>query len=326
MSPGRQRLFRWRRLPRTPPETSLDQVFAHCLQWVYDNKTRFIPFAADGRPTSLGVKAFGELAFCLSRVLQLAPDQLRTRTEPLTHWVLDTVADCAFGSLLADEPQLLPMFGVLELLEAELGVEGRLSGLPTRRNLSVHTDARNLDGWAFQDLATARSCGAPESEIQEIFCRTLISRNPQLACLSDLDIYAITHALFSLSGIVGELPSWLDGETVSAMQWTIEVLVGMSVRSYDLDLLAELVVCHSILRCRNQDVARAAWRRLSRAQDRSGFVPGPEHDSTHQATLGRAEQLEFVFQTSYHTTLATLLAASLSLARSSRQAALPGYQ
>jgi hypothetical protein len=325
MSLGRPRLFRWR-LPRTSTETSLNQVFARCLQWVYDTKIRFIPFAADGRTTSLGVKAFGELAFCLSRVLQLAPDQLRTRTVPLAHWVLDTVADCAFGSLLAEEPQLLPMFGVLELLEVELGVEGRLSGLPTRRNLSVYTDARNLDGWAFQDLGTARSCCAPESTIQEIFSRTLISRDPQLACLSDLDTYAITHALFSVSGISGELPSWLDVETVAAMQWTIEVLVGMSVRSDDLDLLAELVVCHSILRCLDQDVAHAAWRRLSRAQDPSGFVPGPEHNSTHQAALGRAEQLEFVFQTSYHTTLATLLAASLALARSAGKAALPGYR
>jgi len=323
MNIGWHRWLRRDRSTEVRSARSLDEVFGTGLQWSYDHRARFYPFTPSGRPASFQLKAFGELAYCLTLVLRAAPRRLRGRVEPLAHWVLDIVSDCAFGSLLAEEPQLLPLLDVLELLEHDLDVEGRLASLPTRRHLLDHSDGRNVDGWPFQRLGLACARGGSQREIQELFGGTLVSGDPQLASLSDLDTYAITHALFHVSGVVGDLPPWLDEDRLDAMRWTVEVLLGMTVRSDDLDLLVELVVCHSILRCADEGVVKAAWGRLAAAQDRTGFVPGPAYDPASRAELERAEQLEYDFLSAYHTTLATLLAAALALSRPGRLSSPP---
>jgi hypothetical protein len=134
---------------------------------------------------------------------------------------------------------------------------------------------------------------------------TLLGRPLDWAQLTDQELYALTHAVLYATDFGSRpAPSWLDSRT-------IELLLACVLRSGNLDLTGEFLLCLSATeraprraRSAAAGVVRRAWGQLAARQLDSGAVPGPAFDPA-RASGGDA----YLFATSYHTTITTALAA-----------------
>jgi hypothetical protein len=129
-------------------------------------------------------------------------------------------------------------------------------------------------------------------------------------CMSDADVYSLTHILFYLSDF-GSLPvSVLSSRRLEYNQWAVERLLGMYLYKKDWDLVAELLLsCHCLGR-KDFKLYRMASSALEAAQLSNGMVPGPAFDPAEVEQLQQGTRRIHIFEKCYHTTLVSALTAA----------------
>lgn len=127
--------------------------------------------------------------------------------------------------------------------------------------------------------------------------------------LTDADLYVITHMIFYLADF-GRRPL-SPGGGVARIRGLVEVLLGRQLAVGDLDLGAELLACAGITGADPRLVA-CAWERLAAARRPDGSVPSPLFRQEALDRLSGEQAEAYEFGTCYHTTLATVLAATLT--------------
>nr|ADK32560.1 hypothetical protein [Microbispora corallina] len=167
--------------------------------------------------------------------------------------------------------------------------------------------AARLEARYVFDLAGLRH-GLPAMD--ELAGRTALGPGADPLHLTDADLYVITHMLFYLTDF-GRRPFSADEAEGRRVRGLVEVLLGRQLAVGDLDLAAELLACAGLTGADDR-LSGCAWNRLTAARRPDGSVPSPLF---RQAALDRlsGEKAEaYAFGTCYHTTLAMVLAATLT--------------
>jgi hypothetical protein len=143
-----------------------------------------------------------------------------------------------------------------------------------------------------------------------LVARSALASGLPAAPLTDNEVYALTHLLFYTSDF-GAGPAPATTPTVPGL---VRALIGVYSTLGDLDLLAELLLCASVLGiCTGPGTERLAglgWRSLERGLRPDGSLPGPLYDPCTEARLTGEQRDAFRFGTSYHTTIVAAMAAT----------------
>ncbi|MFI9625612.1 DUF6895 family protein [Streptomyces sp. NPDC052042] len=153
---------------------------------------------------------------------------------------------------------------------------------------------------------------------------SIAARGADVLQLTGDETYALTHVLFYATDFGHQHLPPHRGGTVARLRETVRVLLGVHLARGSLDLLAELLLCDTVLDAgreagpdprRGQVRApgrwrRAGWNALAAAQRADGAVPGPVHRPEILAGLVGDKSAAYLFGTCYHTTLASALAAA----------------
>lgn len=170
--------------------------------------------------------------------------------------------------------------------------------------------AAKLEARYILDLAGLRH---RQPAMAELIGQTAIGPGADPLQITDPDTYVITHVLFYLTDF-GRRPLTCDEPERRRFRELVNVLLGRYLATGDLDLSAELLACSPLVGADERLVA-CAWDRLAAAQRPDGSMPSPLFRPDALAGLSGERAEAYEFGTCYHTTVATVLAATLAGAR-----------
>lgn len=153
--------------------------------------------------------------------------------------------------------------------------------------------------------------GVPHSlpSAKEVFPLTLLSSAPNVAELEEDDAYAITHAVFYMTGFGADDSRWPDGFDRHDAAELIETLLWEYAIAAHADLTAELLICAACLGVARGEAAAAGWALLQRLQLQSGAIPAPDHLVPRADGGERDDTVYLEWRRCYHTTLMSVMAA-----------------
>jgi hypothetical protein len=125
------------------------------------------------------------------------------------------------------------------------------------------------------------------------------------------DAYAYTHSIFYLTDFgTRPLPDSLDHDHIAGI---VDAALAWHLMTEDLDLLAEFLMCASLMNRPWSPYARFAWHLLARTWDELGILPSPSFEPASFSALGGPDASAYAFKHFYHTTyLGGLLCALLA--------------
>ncbi|WP_433341490.1 DUF6895 family protein [Streptomyces sp. CA-253872] len=177
--------------------------------------------------------------------------------------------------------------------------------------------------------------------LRALLARTCACRAPDPLHLGESETYALTHAVFygtdfgaepflpdfgpepfaPDAGAAFDLP---DGGAGTRLRETIRVLLGVHLARGSLDLLAELLLCETVLGVAPGPYTAAAWQALAGALHADGAVPSPVHRPEVRARLSGTKATAYDVGTCYHTTTVAALAAAIHIERNRERGDDPG--
>jgi hypothetical protein len=297
-----------------PPAVEPRILAERALDWLAAQLPAFEPFQGKERPPELRQKALAELGL-LCLWLQPTPFARDPRLQAYARFVDREQRSPRFAHRLFRVPNVFVRYAALAIALEACGLprdEERRAALQRflDEGNAIHTERT---GHGLLELRYLLDQGRFRHHLPSYaaLARRSILHTPfDLVTLTEMDVYAITHAVFFLTnfGQVG-----LRGFTAAhtrEVDRAIDVLLGMHLHKRNWDLAAELVMCHSMLGGANRPIHRYALRALAEAQQPDGAVAGPVYDSAHADELSGAEKADYVFEQCYHTTLVAALAGA----------------
>ena len=148
-----------------------------------------------------------------------------------------------------------------------------------------------------------------------IYRQTVAHRLPSPLNLPQYDTYVITHVILYLTDWGFHDPAEFLGDQLAATVEFVRLRLGMALRDRDWDLAAELLMCFTCLRRDPGPLNGWAWRALAEAQSSAGNVPNPKKfDPDSPILLDPHTGPQYIFDTTYHATLVTIMAGILDAA------------
>lgn len=301
-------------------QTIVPVVTRKALDWLTSRLDRFDPFSDGAEEMDadiFGMKAMGELTFLVVHCLRLDVMAVRPWLDRFTAHLF-AIAERRDLVMSITNNQFLILVGtMLEELAAETSHTNR-QFMPLIQSILDIPYVQGIERPPFRTMDLRYSLDRVHASHQlpslmELYKATLLAHNPQLPALDSSDIYSITHTIFYLTDMGQSLPGDLDPAELSHIRWVNRTLLGMYVRSSDLDILGELIMCQYQLQDPPTAATTAAWQRLFHGQDSSGFVPSPTFSRKKLRTLQGAAAETYLFKNSYHTTLVAAMAGVLWL-------------
>jgi hypothetical protein len=149
-------------------------------------------------------------------------------------------------------------------------------------------------------------------KFDDLLPHSILTSNAHPIYASELDVYAITHAVMYLTDFGShELPLSLKPSRVGAM---VDSCLAWNILSSNLDLLGELLMSAASSVNPWSPYARLAWPLLTSVWDEFGFLPSSTFNTTRYSSLSGDEASAYAFLHIYHTTyVGGLLCAVLLL-------------
>ncbi|MCZ1006196.1 DUF6895 family protein [Streptomyces lydicus] len=258
-------------------------------------------------------KALIETAFLVGLRARLAPEPLEPDYAALLAQVEKITARPSYRELIArDETALLLYAGTYAAL--------RLCGREDPEFRQVITQAA-AGGYAtvferipyrqLDLLHTLELCGVRHTlpAMDDVLPFTLLCNSPNVAKLTDRDIYAITHTIFYATDFGLREPRWPQDFDPGTAVELLEALLVLTLGQENADLVGELLCCLLCLGVRDSPEACRAWEFLTAVQEADGRVNGPP-GVVHPELAGGDEAYAH-WATGYHTTIVAALAALL---------------
>ncbi|MFF8785803.1 DUF6895 family protein [Streptomyces sp. NPDC015125] len=258
-------------------------------------------------------KALIETAFLVGLRARLDPEPLDGDYAALLDQVEAITARPSYRELIArDEAALLLYAGTYAAL--------RLCGREDPEFRHVITQAA-AGGYAavferipyrqLDLLHTLELCGVYHTlpTVDDVLPFTLLCNGPNVAKLTDRDIYAITHTIFYATDFGLREPRWPRDFDPGAAVELLEALLVLTLGQENADLVGELLCCLLCLGVRDSQEARRAWEFLAAAQEADGRVNGPP--GVVHPELAHGDDAYGHWATGYHTTIVAALAALL---------------
>lgn len=300
----------------TQPGDGMSQrraVETRAVAWLAARRHLIDPAGAAQDRVLFARKALIETAFLVGLRARLDPEPLERDYAALLAQIEEITARPSYRELIArDEAALLLYAGTYAAL--------RLCGREDPEFRHVITQAA-AGGYAtvferipyrqLDLLHTLELCGVRHTlpEMDDVLPFTLLCNSPNVAKLTDRDIYAITHTIFYATDFGLREPRWPRDFAPGAAVELLEALLVLTLGQENADLVGELLCCLLCLGVRDSQEARRAWKFLAAAQEADGRVNGPP--GVVHPELADGDDAYEHWATGYHTTIVAALAALL---------------
>jgi len=151
----------------------------------------------------------------------------------------------------------------------------------------------------------------------DIFSRTFLDQDFDLASIMDSDIYSITHTIFYLTDFGGRVSPLLSGEREESLLELLEFLLGMVIHARNWDLVAELILSYRCIRSHDSTLVKLGWKALQLNQGQDGSIRDLTLSKKGLKRFkDKASRKKYEFRRRYHATLTTVMAGFLGKKRS----------
>lgn len=280
------------------------------LDWLALRQDLFDPRYEWSSDREARMKAYIELVFLLCQLMRSQLARRDRRVSELANFAFAVAQEVDMEALSNKEPLALAGLGIIEdfcslfrgapgpyhaVLEhlVKAGMDELLDRVPFRL-MELRYTLERTDIVVPTELLPGMA---------ELYQRTVAAQAPLLPYLTTMDVYSITHTVFYLTDMGHRRADELVPGASRHLQYPLSRLLGMTVRSRNLDLAGELLMCHSFLRMPPSAVTSATWRALREGQLTSGAVPSPSYNKHAVSVLRGEQELHYDFEHCYHTTL-----------------------
>ncbi|SED76276.1 hypothetical protein SAMN05428945_6251 [Streptomyces sp. 2224.1] len=300
----------------TQPGDGMSQrraVETRAVAWLAARRHLIDPAEAAKDRVLFARKALIETAFLVGLRARLAPEPLEPDYTALLTQIEKITARPSYRELIArDEAALLLYAGTYAAL--------RLCGREDPEFRHVITQAA-AGGYAavferipyrqLDLLHTLELCGVRHTlpAMDDVLPFTLLCNSPNVAKLTDRDIYAITHTIFYATDFGLREPHWPRNFDPGTAVELLEALLVLTLGQENADLVGELLCCLLCLGVRDSQEAGRAWEFLTAVQEADGRVNGPP--GVVHPELADGDDAYAHWATGYHTTIVAVLAALL---------------
>jgi hypothetical protein len=285
--------------------------------WLARHTDCFDPLRVPEPERTFAHKALVELALLLSCRVRLDPEPLSEDYAALLAHVAKVAARPSYRDLPARDHGALLLYG---LTYASLRVCGRedLGGRAVLERTMASRFALIRERIPFRqlDLAYLLELGGfargAQPTLDEIFPQTLLAGDPNVVEMTDVDAYAVTHALFYLTDFGRRAPRWPAAFDPLEAVRLVEALLVRFRGAGHTDLTGELIASLVCLGVRRSPEIDHGWLALRRAQAADGHIPGPPGviDEAGAEAPGGPRYRDW--KVSYHTTMVVAIAAVMS--------------
>jgi hypothetical protein len=297
------------------------------LSWIETHREQFaLPRDPPDPDDLFPLKVLAELAR-IAEVLARSPRlpaDVRERVTALLRFAWEQFGEGRrFAAFLAARPYAVlgSMYSIFErigyvhadtrALLAQLSTPGRVSArqFPPRSGPELSAPAPfGKDGAAVLGIGLAqawRQIGLPSPWSEDrLFPLTWLSRQPEVATLSEGEAYSLTHVVFFMTDF-GHRPDGLSGPCRQYLRERCPLWMESFHGKGNLDIYSELAAA---LASAGEPVPTEVETRLRRAQADDGMLPGPGFRSRRRLAEIQDPERRF-FLEHYHTTLAGILAS-----------------
>lgn len=282
------------------------------LDWLVNNLDQFQPLKDGGTPDGFRQKALGELAtvcMYLRRNKFFAGD---SRCRQIELFVLDIYSKPTFHDGLFRFEFLPQVLFAATLRNAGLLHDDyewtAIQELCDSIIVSEYAPHRLLSLRYFLDLGGF----AHRLPSYSALCKSgILSARINLIYATDMDVYALTHALFYCSDFGARRMRGISKAKFRYVSRVVDRLLTMYIHRGDWDLVGELLLSAHCLRATATTAYAYGCRALTCAQRKDGAVPGPGYQETRAQLLRGTKKARYTFEKCYHTTLVAALVGAL---------------
>lgn len=298
---------------------SYSELFDSCRNWIFRDLSRFRldRGAAPERLVEL-LKPLGELTLTASLLRKLP----HLSTDPVWNDVLDfSWEQLRAGNLLVEVLKERPDLLVMLSLYATLFCEGY-------RNEKLHDQIAQLVGtpgyyqtdmlaWRRLDLLVGIEdlglTGSLDSEINQTFSRTWLSKCHAPWTITEPAAYGVTHSAFYMTNY-GVGSSRLPPEVASYLLANCLPWARMYLDERNFDLAAEMVMTRCCIRSPLNAAEEALAQAFLAARLSDGALPCPPYGAL-SLLFGENDPERRHFLLHYHTVLVTCMASAMAISR-----------
>lgn len=278
-------------------------MLKQAVDWLHSNRRFFDPDQAPEQDRMFAKKALVELSLAIAYRQRLDPTPLSGQWLALLDLVESVARRPEYFQAAARDTRSLLLYGLTYAALRLCGREHREFRWVIERCLdtgyvaaSERLPYRRMDLLHF--LMIGGFDGSAGHQLDEAFRQTLLAQSPNIADLTDSDVYALTHAAFYVTDF-GLRPSVANADVPEIL----ESLLRIYVEKGDADIAGELLCC---LLAFGRPGTPEAWSMLESMQRADGRVPGP--DGIVKPRPDDAPGY-FDWKQSYHTTIVCIVAA-----------------
>ena len=293
--------------------------YNHALNWLDERKELFNPLAYESDNPSSDLyltKALGELGLLCMLYYRSADGEIDPRITSFLDLISSIWEQAEYQERIMRRPEYFQIYTMVYIVLRQCNIIPETNKPLIQRVIDQgYVIATETTPMRLLDRRHMLDCGKFQYSLpsyEDIYHQTLLAQSPELAYLTDTDVYAITHTLFYLTDF-GRTPSpLLHGEHLAKVQWIIETLLGLYVRRKNWDLVGELLLDCYCLHWYPEVIFDLAWKTITQCQLPDGSIPGPRYSQEQQATLDDTASLHYCFEENYHTTIVNALTCFLT--------------
>ncbi len=296
-----------------------DDVIDRGLEWILSNINDFFPFI-NNEPWD--IKKGQRITELATLVLCLNHFNYKHNNLPLIiNKIVEIYKNPRFRDRVLRSPDEFvlhcDLYGILKKLGIEDSEQRFVlkkalnSGIPNHIERQPH---RILDVSLALEISELDS-DWPDLNSKNIFKGTLLDQTINPIYLRESSLYAMTHIIMFLWGFGTRKPDSFFEKDKQKLATLLPSLLLCQVFDKHWDLVSELLICWDCIRLERTYAYDISWTTLLKQRLDSGAMPGPEEDIERRSFKPISEKekrhLKTSFSHVYHTTLTTMMAATL---------------
>jgi uncharacterized protein DUF6895 len=289
----------------------LNNTFQRLFAWLtFHRKDFFFKQEKNLYSQLLMLKPFGEFILCVDLLLRFGIE--KDKNIQHLQWAWSQLEDGEYLlKLLAIRPDLIAFIGMYTSFYTWGYRNSRLEQFIQYLHASNSSQSLEIQQWrrvALQyNFARLELCDFPSDLIKGSWVISL----PEPWTISDEMAYAVTHEVFYITDF-GRQPNNMDIKVTNYLKIWMPVWIQFFVDKENWDLTSEFIMVEECLKTSN-DIETALSHLVESVKD-DGYVMGPEGAGRGFVQDYHSAQ-QRMFLTNYHTTLVTLMAIAMILAR-----------
>ena len=297
----------------------LKDIIDKGLDWILLNLNSFFPFVND-EPWDIKkgqrITELATLMLCLHKI-----GYKHHSLSIIINNLLETSRNPRFRDRILRAPEefvlYCDLYGILKKLGYESKEQRFLLKKALKAKVPYHVERqphRIMDVSLSLELAELKS-NWPVLDRDRIFHGTILDQDLNPIYLRESALYAITHIIMFLWGFGTRTPvNFTEGDK-KKLSLILPPLLVCNVFDRHWDLVSELLICWDCVGIERSCSYYFSWAALLKQRLSSGAFPGPEGDIERRSFLPVSEEnkhsLTNRFSHLYHTTLTTIIAATL---------------